>query len=78
MKFLIERWKDGKEPLFYVFSFTLLIASIFKYRYTKNKDSVIKIFNKVYFIFTLVTSFILLVCTLNIDGTEDKLNSLLE
>ena len=32
IKFLSEKWKDGKEPLIYLFSWTLLLASILKFK----------------------------------------------
>lgn len=67
--FFSEKWKDGWEPIFYIFSWTLFIASIDKYR-TKEKSRIIKRLNWDYFLITLIAAFILMYFTRNINNTK--------
>jgi hypothetical protein len=70
--------KDLYEPLFYFFSFTLLLASYTKNYKKEDKVSLIKMFNRIYFLITLSFIAILIhkpnLCFLNHLNYDDEVS----
>ena len=76
--FFKERWNDGLEPIFYLISFTLLLASIDKFRKKDKKADIIVRLNWDYFLITLISSVILILCTANTTDSCNKITSINE